>query len=141
MELRAFERFMGFVHDQPEIPGGYEPLKRTAFVCQLYFGFVYFSEPCFVRLRDLAAEDSTLKKCCKYLTAYPVQGLRNAVIHSNWRHTGDLKGIQFRYRKYKQGTELAEATVTLLEFNYWAILARMTASVAFATIIDAHEGL
>jgi hypothetical protein len=137
-ELRAFEQFMGHVRSHHELPGDYQPLKSTAFVCQLYFGFVYFNEACFVRFRDLAVEGSTLQKCCVYLTAYPVQGLRNAVMHSNWRHTSDAKGIQFHYKKYKQRQVLEEATVTLLDLNYWALLARLTASVVYGTIIDAE---
>jgi hypothetical protein len=133
-ELGAFERFMDFAHRQQATSGTFAPLTRAQVVCQLYVVFVYLGDACFSRLRKSAATGSTLKKCCVYLTDYPVRGLRNAVAHSNWRYTEDFSGILFQYFEDEQRTSRMDYTVTQLELDFWDKLARVTAYAAFQTI-------
>ena len=105
--------------------------------CQLYTVFVYLGDACFSRLKKSAATGSVLKKCCRYLTDYPVRGLRNAVAHSAWRYTNDFNGIMFWYLMDEQKTKRTDYTVTQLELDFWDKLARVTAYAAFQTISEA----
>jgi hypothetical protein len=136
-ELVAFERFMDFVNQVQKQSGIVPPLTRAQVTCQLYTVFVYLGDACFTRLRKSAASGSVLKKCCKYLTDYPVRGLRNAVAHSSWRYADDFTGIVFHYFEDEQKTKRTDYTVTQLELDFWDKLARVTAYAAFQTIIEA----
>jgi hypothetical protein len=137
VELEALGQFMEFVVKNKEKPDGVQSLNRMAFACQFYYGFVYFNDACCDRLRDSALADSTLRKCCTYLNNYPVRGFRNAVAHGNWRHTGDGKCVRIYYSKEKDPTKnRLEYPIPLVEVDFWTILARMTACVAFETIIE-----
>lgn len=133
-ELVAFERFMDFAIQVQKTSGTLAPLTRAQVVCQLYTVFVYLGDACFSRLRKSAASGSVLKKCCKYLTDYPVRGLRNAVAHSNWRYTDDFTGIVFHYFEDVQKTKRTDFTITQLELDFWDKLARVTAYAAFQTV-------
>jgi len=136
-ELVAFERFMDFASQVQATPGRLAPLTRAQVTCQLYTVFVYLGDACFFRLRKSAASGSVLKKCCKYLTDYPVRGLRNAVAHSSWRYADDFSGIVFHYFEDEQKTKRTAYTVTQLELDFWDKLARVTAYAAFQTINEA----
>lgn len=133
-ELVAFERFMVFANEVQDNSKRLAPLTRAQVTCQLYTVFVYLGEACFSRLRKSAATGSVLKKCCKFLTDYPVRGLRNAVAHSNWRYTDDFSGIHFLYFEDEQKTKRVDYTVTQLELDFWDKLARVTAYASFQTI-------
>ena len=135
-ELVAFERFMDFATQIQASSGVCPPLTRAQVVYQLYTVFVYLGDACFSRLRKLAASGSVLKKCCRYLTDYPIRGLRNAVAHSNWYYADDFSGITFHYFRNEQKTEAAHYTVKQLELDFWDKLARITAYACFQTI---HE--
>jgi hypothetical protein len=136
-ELVAFERFMDFASQVQATSGSLAPLTRAQVTCQLYTVFVYLGDACFSRLRKSAVSGSVLKKCCKYLTDYPVRGLRNAVAHSSWRYADDFTGIVFHYFEDEQKTKRTEYTVTQLELDFWDKLARVTAYAAFQTINEA----
>jgi hypothetical protein len=136
-ELVAFERFMDFASQAQAASGSFAPRARAQVVCQLYTVFVYLGDACFSRLRKSAATGSVLKKCCKYLTDYPVRGLRNAVAHSGWRYTDDFTGIMFHYFEDEQKMKRRDYTVTQLELDFWDKLARVTAYAAFQTINEA----
>ncbi len=125
---------MDFAHRQQATSGTFAPLTRAQVVCHLYVVFVYLGDACFSRLRKSAATESTLKKCCVYLTDYPVRGLRNAVAHSNWRYTDDFPGILYHSFEDEQRTKRKDYTVTQLELDFWDKLARVTAYAAFQTI-------
>jgi hypothetical protein len=88
-------------------------------VCQLYITFVYLGDACFLRLRKSAMTGSSLKKCCKFLTDYPIRGLRNAVAHSTWRYSDDFTGIVFYYYDDEQKTNRREYIVAQLELDFW----------------------
>jgi len=135
-ELVAFELFMDFASQVQATSGHFAPLNRAQVTCQLYTVFVYLGDACFLRLRTLAGTGSVLKKCCKYLTDYPVRGLRNAVAHSNWRYTDDFKGIHFHYFEDEQKTKRTDYTVGQLELDFWDKLARVTAYAAIQTIYE-----
>ncbi len=136
-ELVAFERFMDFASQVQATSGSIAPLTRAQVTCQLYTVFVYLGDACFSRLRKSAVSGSVLKKCCKYLTDYPVRGLRNAVAHSSWRYADDFTGIVFHYFEDAQKTKRTDYTVKQLELDFWDKLARVTAYAAFQTINDA----
>ena len=136
-ELVAFERFMDFASQLQTSSGSLAPLTRAQVTCQLYTVFVYLGDACFSRLRKSAASGSVLRKCCKYLTDYPVRGLRNAVAHSSWRYADDFTGIVFHYFEDEQKTKRTEYKVTQLELDFWDKLARVTAYAAFQTINEA----
>jgi hypothetical protein len=136
-ELVAFEGFMTFASQVPTAFGNVAPLMRAQVTCQLYTVFVYLGDACFSRLRKSAVSGSVLKKCCKYLTDYPVRGLRNAVTHSSWRYADDFTGIVFHYFEDEQKTKRTDYTVTQLELDFWDKLARVTAYAAFQTINEA----
>ena len=72
-ELVAFEGFMDFASQVQAASGNLPSLTRAQVTCQLYTVFVYLGEACFAKLRESAASGSVLKKCCKYLTDYPIQ--------------------------------------------------------------------
>jgi hypothetical protein len=133
-ELVAFEGFMDFASQVQARSGSVPPLTRAQVTCQLYTVFVYLGEACFARLRKSAVSGSVLKKCCKYLTDYPIRGLRNAVAHSSWRYADDFSGIVFHYFEDEQKTKRTDYTVTQLELDFWDKLARVTAYAAFQTI-------
>jgi hypothetical protein len=133
-ELVAFERFMDFASQVQATSGSVPPLTRAQVTCQLYTVFVYLGDACFTRLRKSAISGSVLKKCCKYLTDFPVRGLRNAVAHSSWRYEDDFTGIIFYYFEDEQKTKRRDYTVTQLELEFWDKLARVTAYAAFQTI-------
>ncbi|MDI6783131.1 MAG: hypothetical protein QME64_03430 [bacterium] len=133
-ELIAFEHFMDFATQIQTTSGSFAPLTRAQVVCQLYTVFVYLGDACFSRLRKSAASGTALKKCCRYLTDYPVRGLRNAVAHSCWRYTDDFTGIIFYYFKDEQKTKQSQYTVNQLELDFWDKLARVTAYATFQTI-------
>jgi hypothetical protein len=133
-ELVAFERFMDFASQIQATSGSVPPLTRAQVTCQLYTVFVYLGDACFSRLRKSAVSGSVLKKCCKYLTDYPVRGLRNAVAHSSWRYADDFTGIVFHYFEDAQKTKRTDYTVRQLELDFWDKLARVTAYAAFQTI-------
>jgi hypothetical protein len=133
-ELVAFERFMDFAGQVQATSGSVPPLTRAQVTCQLYTVFVYLGDACFARLRKAAVSGSVLKKCCKYLTDYPVRGLRNAVAHSSWRYADDFTGIVFYYFEDEQKTKRTDYTATQLELDFWDKLARVTAYAAFPTI-------
>jgi hypothetical protein len=128
-ELTAFEQFMSLTTSDR-----FPPLTRAQVVCQLYISFVYLGDACFIGLRNAAAAGSALRKCCTYLTDYPVRGLRNAVAHSNWRYADDFTGLVFYYFEDEQMTKRKEYTVKQLELDFWDKLARVTAYAAFQTI-------
>jgi hypothetical protein len=136
-ELWAFEQFMDFAGQVQAQSVRIPPLTRAQVTCQLYTVFVYLGDACFTRLRKAAASGSVLKKCCKYLTDYPIRGLRNAVAHSSWHYTDDFGGIVFHYFKDEQKTKWTDYTVTQLELDFWDKLARVTAYAAFQTINEA----
>ena len=136
-ELVAFEGFMTFASQVQATSGNVAPLMRAQVTCQLYTVFVYLGDACFSRLRKSAISGSVLKKCCKYLTDYPVRGLRNAVAHSSWRYADDFTGIVFHYFEDEQKTKRMDYTVTQLELDFWDKLARVTAYAAFQTINEA----
>ena len=136
-ELVAFEGFMTFASQVHAASGNVAPLMRAQVTCQLYTVFVYLGDACFSRLRKSAVSGSVLKKCCKYLTDYPVRGLRNAVAHSSWRYADDFTGIVFHYFEDEQKTKRTDYTVTQLELDFWDKLARVTAYAAFQTINEA----
>jgi hypothetical protein len=136
-ELVAFESFMDFASRMQAESGNVPPLTRAQVTCQLYTVFVYLGEGCFARLRKSAASGSVLRKCCKYLTDYPVRGLRNAVAHSSWRYADDFSGIVFHYFEDEHKTKRTDYTVTQLELDFWDKLARVTAYAAFQTINEA----
>jgi len=136
-ELVCFERFMDFASQVQATSGSVAPLTRAQVTCQLYTVFVYLGDACFSRLRKSAVSGSVLKVCCKYLTDYPVRGLRNAVAHSSWRYTDDFTGIVFHYFEDEQKTKRTDYTVKQLELNFWDKLARVTAYAAFQTINEA----
>jgi hypothetical protein len=136
-ELVAFERFMDFAAQVQASSGTVPPLTRAQVTCQLYTVFVYLGGACFTRLRKSAVSGSVLKKCCKYLTDYPVRGLRNAAAHASWRYADDFSGIVFHYFKDRQKTKRTDYTVTALALDFWDKLARVTAYAAFQTINEA----
>jgi hypothetical protein len=138
-ELVAFEHFMTFASQIQTTSGNYPPLTRAQVVSQLYIVFVYLGDACFSRLRKAAASGSVLKKCCKYLTDYPIRGLRNAVAHSTWHYASDVAGLTFYYFKDEMKTERSQYTVKQLEFDFWDQLARVTAYATFQTIYEATK--
>lgn len=133
-ELVAFEGFMDFAAQVQATSGKIPSLTRAQVTCQLYTVFVYLGEACFSRLRKSAVTGSPLKKCCAYLTDYPIRGLRNAVAHSSWRYADDFSGIMFYYFEDEPKTKRKEYTVTQMELDFWDKLARVTAYAAFQTI-------
>lgn len=135
-ELKAFEGFMDLAVRVQSSTGALPQLTRAQVVYQLYTVFVYLGDACFKRLRKLAAQGSTLKACCKYLTDDRLRGMRNAVAHANWRYTDDFAGITFCYFRDQGETKETTYTVTQLELDFWDKLARVTAYAAFQTI---HE--
>lgn len=137
-ELVAFERFMDFASQVQAKSGSIAPLTRAQVTYQLYIVFVYLGDACFTRLRKSAVSGSVLKRCCKYLTDYPVRGLRNAVAHASWRYADDFTGIVFHYFEDEQKTKRTDYTVTQLELDFWDKLARVTAYAAFQTINEAQ---
>jgi hypothetical protein len=94
-ELVSFERFMDLATQILASSGPCPPLARAQVSYQLYTVFVYLGDACFSRLRKLAASGSVLKKCSRYLTDYPIRGLRNAVAHSNWHYADDFSELRF----------------------------------------------
>lgn len=136
-ELVDFEHFMVFASQVQETSGSVPPLTRAQVTCQLYTVFVYLGDACFSRLRKSAVSGSVLKKCCNYLTDYPVRGLRNAVAHSSWRYADDFTGIVFYYFEDEQKTKRKDYTVKQMELDFWDKLARVTAYAAFQTINEA----
>lgn len=135
-ELVAFERFMDFAAKVKESSGNNAALTRAQVTCQLYTVFVYLGEACFSRLRKAAPAGSVLKKCCKYLTDFPVRGLRNAVAHSNWRYADDFTGIVFYYFEDAEKTQQKSYTLAQAELDFWDKLARVTAYATFQTISE-----
>jgi len=135
-ELLAFEGFMSYAGQIQAAAGNLAPLTRAQVTCQLYTVFVYLGDACFTRLRKAAPHGSALRKCCKYMTDYPVRGLRNSVAHANWHYSDDFSGIKFHYFEDQAKTQRADYTVTQLELDFWDKLGRVTAYAALQTVIE-----
>lgn len=126
-ELVAFQAFMdltGSSQDQPAI-------VRARVVTQNYMCFVYLGDSCFKALQRHSHSESTIRKCCRFLTNNPVRAFRNALAHANWRYNEDFSGILFWARKGSDQDEpLSSFEVTQPELDFWQALARCVSYVA-----------
>ena len=86
--------------------------------CQLYTFLFILVMRAFLDSLSRQSSGSVLKKCCKYLTDYPVRGLSHTMAHSTWRYADDYTGIVFHYYEDEQKTKRADYTVTQLELDF-----------------------
>lgn len=135
-ELKANENFMDFA-DVFQGKNGLDPaLTRAQVICQLYISFVYLGESCFVKMRKISLSGTALRKCCSYLTDFPVRGVRNSVAHSNWNYTKNCDGLIFHYFKDEARTELATTVFNQLDLEFSSRLAKIVSYVIFQTTRD-----
>jgi len=130
LELSAFQELMSNAPSISTIPA----LVRTQIITQNYVCFVYLRDSLFRVLHRSVPDGTVLSLTTSYLTSKPINALRNAVAHGNWRYDQQHTAIEYWNETRFQSGQYKRHSVDQATLDFWQALARCTAYCALVAL-------